>query len=119
MYLESCEISLVELLVKIFHSHKKRKDSLETRAVVQNFNNKLEFLRAARVLANRWRTRNTCIWMTLISSSQIFWNMVMNFNKILIWQLKKYLQSITHHPIHVLFASKFAFQKMDSPDYQH
>ena len=27
------------------HSHKKRKDSLETRAVVQNFNNKLEFLR--------------------------------------------------------------------------
>ena len=26
-------------------SHKKRKDSLETRAVAQNFNNKLEFLR--------------------------------------------------------------------------
>ena len=54
------------------HSHKKRKDSLETRAVVQNFNNKLEFL---WVVFNymqgfsqtwRWRTRNTCIWMTLM-----------------------------------------------------
>ena len=30
------------------------------------------------------------------------------------WQLKKYLQSITYRPIHVLFAPKFAFQKVDS-----
>ena len=31
------------------------------------------------------------------------------------WQLKKYLQSITYRPIHILFAPKFAFQKVDSP----
>ena len=43
-----------------------------------------------------------------------FWNVV-NFNKIWIWQLKKYLCSITHRPVHVLFAPKFAFQKVDSP----
>ena len=54
------------------HSHKKWKDSLEIRAVLQNFHNKLEFL---RVIFNymqgfsktwRWRTRRTCIRMTLM-----------------------------------------------------
>ena len=47
---------------------------------------------------------------------QIFWNIVVNFNMIWIWQLKKYLQSITQRPIHVLFAPKSALQKVDSPD---
>ena len=33
--------------IGFMHKHKKRKDSLKTRAVVQNFHNKLEFLRIA------------------------------------------------------------------------
>ena len=37
------------------------------------------------------------------------------FQKIWIWQLKKYLRSITHFTIHVLLVPKFAFQKLDSP----
>ena len=55
-----------------YHSHKKGKDTLETPAVVQNFNNKLEF---PRLVFNYmqgfsqtwcWRTRNTWIRMTLM-----------------------------------------------------
>ena len=51
----------------VHYSHKKRKDNLETRAVVQNFNNKLEFLRLVFNYMQGfpqtwcWRTRNSCI----------------------------------------------------------
>ena len=45
----------------LHHSHKKRKDSLETRVVVQNFNNELEFLRVVfnymQGFSQTWRWR--------------------------------------------------------------
>ena len=41
----NCWLWTSKCLPGSYHSHKKRKNSLETQAVVQNFNNKLEFLR--------------------------------------------------------------------------
>ena len=74
----------------------------------------------ARVLANMALTHEECLYQddfdaVLYITESNFLEYGDEFQQDMNWQLKKYLQLITHRPIHVLFAPKFAFQKVDSP----